>query len=164
FAASHGEDAERYAEPLLRQGIEIVAQATDWTDWFEERRFHYGVVIVSRQQNAGAFHGHLSRTQPQALRVFDTEALSFLRLERLAELTAPGKEQKAIRAASANTRKWEIQAVQDADVIFCVSDEEARFIAEVAPDTPTYVLPGIVAREPDPPGFDERRDLLFFGG
>src|SRR5204863_6380978 len=42
FAASHGEDAERYAEPLLRQGIEIVAQATDWTDWFEERRFHYG--------------------------------------------------------------------------------------------------------------------------
>ena len=164
FAASHGEDAERYAEPLLRQGIEIVAQPADWTDWFEERRFHYGVVIVSRQQNAGAFHGHLSRTQPQALRVFDTEALSFLRLERLAELTAPGKEQKTIRAASANTRKWEIQAVQDADVIFCVSDEEARFIGEVAPGTPTYVLPGIVAREPDPPGFDERGDLLFFGG
>ena len=164
FAASHGEDAERYAEPLLRQGIEIVAQPADWTDWFEERRFHYGVVIVSRQQNAGAFHGHLSRTQPQALRVFDTEALSFLRLERLAELTAPGKEQKTIRAASANTRKWEIQAVQDADVIFCVSDEEARFIAEVAPGTPAYVLPGIVAREPDPPGFDQRSDLLFFGG
>ena len=164
FAASHGEDAERYAEPLLRQGIEIVAQPADWTDWFEERRFHYGVVIVSRQQNAGAFHGHLSRTQPQALRVFDTEALSFLRLERLAELTAPGKEQKTVRAASANTRKWEIQAVQDADVIFCVSDEEARFIAEVAPGTPAYVLPGIVAREPDPPGFDQRTDLLFFGG
>ena len=164
FAASHGEDAERYAEPLLRQGIEIVAQPADWTDWFEERRFHYGVVIVSRQQNAGAFHGHLSRTQPQALRVFDTEALSFLRLERLAELTAPGKEQKTVRAASANTRKWEIQAVQDADVIFCVSDEEARFIAEVAPGTPAYVLPGIVAREPDPPGFDQRSDLLFFGG
>ena len=37
-----GRDAERYSEPLLLRGIEIVCPPVDWEDWFEERRFHYG--------------------------------------------------------------------------------------------------------------------------
>ena len=59
LAATDGQEAERYAEPLLRQGIEVVCPPVDWDDWFEERRFHYGVVIVSRQQNAERFDGYL---------------------------------------------------------------------------------------------------------
>ena len=164
FAASHGMDAERYAEPLLRRGIEVVAPPVDWEDWFEARRFHYGVVLVSRQQNVEAFRGFLSRTQPQALRIFDTEALTFLRLERLAELMPAGQQQRKVRAEAAKTRAAEILAVQDADVVFCVSEDEARFVAEVAPGKPSFVLPGIVEPLAGPPGFDERSDLVFFGG
>jgi len=162
--AESGKDAERYAEPLLRQGIEIACPPVDWQDWFEERRFHYGVVIVSRQQNSDRFGGHLELTQPQALRVFDTEALIFQRLERLAELLPPGKERSDVRAEAARTRESEIRAIQEADIVFAVSDDEARFIAEVAPGKPTFVLPGIVEAVPDSPGFDERQNLLFFGG
>jgi O-antigen biosynthesis protein len=162
--AESGKDAEGYAEPLLRQGIEIACPPVDWQDWFEERRFHYGVVIVSRQQNSERFGGHLELTQPQALRVFDTEALIFQRLERLAELLPPGKERSNVRAEAARTRESEIRAIQEADIVFAVSDDEARFIAEVAPGKRTFVLPGIVEAVPDPPGFDKRQNLLFFGG
>jgi GT2 family glycosyltransferase len=164
FLAESGRDADRYAEPLLRAGVEVVSPPTNWERWFVQRRFHYGVVLVSRQQNAVRFDGYLNRTQPQALRIFDTEALTFLRLERLAELLPPGSERTAARAEAVQTRAAEIRAIQEADVVMVVSEDEDAFVSEVAPGKPTFVLPGIVDVVPDPPGFEERRDLLFFGG
>ena len=161
--AESGSHAERYAKPLLLQGIEIACPPIDWTRWFAARRFHYGVVIVSRQQNLSRFEGYLNTSQPQALRIFDTEALSFQRLQRLAELLPPGKMRDDVLAEE-STRETELRAVQQAEVVFCVSDDEARFVAEVAPGKPAFVLPGIVEPVADPPGFEERRDLLFFGG
>jgi GT2 family glycosyltransferase/glycosyltransferase involved in cell wall biosynthesis len=162
--AESGRDAERYAEPLLRQGIEIVCPPVDWKRWFEERRFHYGVVIASREQNVRRFGGFLNLSQPQALRIFDTEALTFQRLERLGELLPPGKERNEARAEAARARSSEVQAVQEADLVFVVTEEEARFASEVAPGKPVFVLPSFVEPLPDPPGFDERSDLIFFGG
>jgi GT2 family glycosyltransferase len=162
--AADGRDAERYAEPLLRKGIEVVCPPVDWKRWFRERRFHYGLVIVSRQQNVTGFRGYLEESQPQALRIFDTEALTFQRLERLAELLPAGKGRRDLRREGVKTREAEIRAVQEADVVFCVSDEEARFVAEVAPGKRAFVLPGIVEPLPHPTGFGERSDLVFFGG
>jgi GT2 family glycosyltransferase/glycosyltransferase involved in cell wall biosynthesis len=162
--AESGRDAERYAEPLLQQGIEVVCPPVDWQAWFEERRFHYGVVIVSRQQNVARFEGYLSATQRQALRIFDTEAFTFQRLERLGEILPPGKHRDEVRAEAAKTRETEIRATQEADLVFCVSDEEARFIAEIAPGKPAFVLTSVVEPLDAAPGFDERRDLVFFGG
>jgi GT2 family glycosyltransferase len=164
FLASHGEDAERYAQPLLRLGIEVVAPPVDWPKWFEERRFHYSVVLASRHQNLERFGPFLKLSQPQALRIFDTEALTFLRLERQVELTEPGKQRNELRALAVKARQAEIKAVQESDLVFCVSDDEARFVAEVAPGQKCFVLPGVIEPLADPPRFDERADLVFFGG
>jgi GT2 family glycosyltransferase len=164
FLASHGEHAERYAEPLLELGIEVVAPPVDWATWFEERRFHYGVVIASRHQNVERFGPFLKLSQPQALRVFDTEALTFLRLERQVELIEPRKERNEVQALAVKAREAELKAVQESDLVFCVSHDEARFVAEVAPGQKCFVLPGVVEPLPDSPGFDERADLVFFGG
>jgi GT2 family glycosyltransferase len=164
FAAAGGRNAESYAEPLLRQGIEVVCPPVDWLRWFQERRFHYGVVIVSRQQNAQRFDGYLSHTQPQALRIFDTEALTFRRLERLAQLLPPGKQRKEVRAEMVKAREAEIRAIQEANVVFCVSDDEARFVAEVSPGSHAYVLPGTADPLDDPSRFEDRSELIFFGG
>ena len=83
LAAADGSEAERYAEPLLAAGIEVVAPPVDWAGWFTSRMYHYSVAIVSRGSNVTRFGGYLEQTQPQALRVFDTEALTFRRLERM---------------------------------------------------------------------------------
>ncbi|HEY6836881.1 MAG TPA: glycosyltransferase [Gaiellaceae bacterium] len=162
--AESGRDAERYAEPLLRQGVEIACPPVDWERWFEERRFHYGVVIVSRHQNAERFGGYLQLSQPQALKVFDTEALTFRRLERLTAILPPGKQQSDIRAEAARARESEIRAIQESHVVLVVSDEEARFVGELAPGKPVFVLASVVEPLADPPGFDERDGLVFFGG
>ncbi|MGB2875751.1 MAG: glycosyltransferase family 4 protein, partial [Gaiellaceae bacterium] len=93
-----------------------------------------------------------------------TVAFTFQRLERLAELLPPGKERREARAEAVKTREAEIRAVQEAHLVFCVSEEEARFVSEIAPGKPAFVLPGIVEAIEEPPGFDQRADLLFFGG
>jgi GT2 family glycosyltransferase len=164
FAAAHGQDAERYAEPLLRRGIEVVAPPVDWERWFEERRFHYGVVLVSRHQNIDRFGRFLESSQPQAFRIFDTEALTFLRLERQVDLTEHGRTRNELRVLAAKAREAEIRAVQESDLVFCVSDDEASLIGELAPDRACFALPGVVEPLPDPPGYDARSDLIFFGG
>jgi glycosyltransferase involved in cell wall biosynthesis len=57
-----------------------------------------------------------------------------------------------------------MRAAQEADAVFCVSAEEAEFVAEIAPGKPAFVLTSVVEPIEDPPGFDERSDLVFFGG
>ncbi len=156
--AESGRDAERYAEPLLRQGIEVACPPVDWPALVRAAPLPLRPVIVSRQQNVFRFGGYLNATQPQALRVFDTEAFSFQRLERLGEILPPGKQRNDVRAEAAKTTRRPSSAPsQEADVVFCVSDDEARLVAEVAPGTPAFVLPGIVEALADPPGFDERK-------
>jgi GT2 family glycosyltransferase len=164
FLAESGRDAERYAEPLLRQGIEVVCPPIDWAEWFDERRYHYGAVIVSRHPNVARFGGYLSATQPQALRIFDTEAFTFRRLERQAELFPPGRQREEVTRQALATRVAELRAVDQADVVFCVSAEEAGFVAEIEPAKPTFVLTSVVEPAPHPLGFEERTDLVFFGG
>jgi len=164
LAAADGKEAERYAEPLLAMGIEVVAPPVDWGSWFEDRTFHYSAAIVSRGSNISRFDQLLRTTQPQALRAFDTEALAFRRLERMAGFIADPEEAARVSAEAAGARQVELTALQESAVVIAVSDEEASFIGEVAPGKPTFVLPNWVETLERPPGFDARSDLLFFGG
>ena len=164
LAAADGAEAERYAEPLLAQGIEVVAPPVDWQDWFERRMFHYSVAIVSRGQNLARFGGLLQMTQPQALRAFDTEALTYRRLERMLGFLEDSADVARVRAQATAMRQAELGALHESEVVFAVSDEEAQYIGEVAPGKPTFVLPNWIEPVVKPAGFQERRDLLFFGG
>jgi O-antigen biosynthesis protein len=164
LCATDGREAERYAEPLLARGIEVVVPPIDWDLWFEQRRYHYSVAIVSRGQNWDRFDELLRNTQPQALRVFDSEALTFRRLDLQSGIAESREDQAHFTAQGALTRQWELRALQEADAVFCVTPEEQEVVAQVAPGTPSFLLPGWVEVAEAPPGFDERRDLLFFGG
>jgi GT2 family glycosyltransferase len=164
LAAADGSEAERYAEPLLARGIEVVAPPIDWQGWFEGRIFHYSAAIVSRGQNMARFDGLLQRTQPQALRAFDTEALTFRRLERMVGFLEDSAEIARVRAQATAMRQTELGALHQSEVVFAVSAEEAEFIGEVAVGKPTFVLPNWIETVAKPAGFQERSDLLFFGG
>jgi O-antigen biosynthesis protein len=161
--AVHGREAERYARPLLERGIEVVAGRSDWEDWLASRRFHYSVVVVSRPNNAEHFDPIIRRTQPQALRVYDCEALFFRRMQRqqafLASRSAPILPDDIDRM-----REVETQAIRSADTVFCVSEEEMDFVRAVARERPVFLLPDYVEIVDRPRSFHERRDLIFFAG
>ena len=164
LAAADGTEAERYAEPLLAAGIEVVAPPVDWGHWFASRMYHYSVAIISRGSNVARFGGHLEQTQPQALRAFDTEALTFRRLERMVGFLEDSADVGRVSADANAVRQIELGALHESEVVFAVSDEEKEFIGEVAHDVPTFVLPHWIEAVDRPAGFHDRSDLLFFGG
>jgi O-antigen biosynthesis protein len=144
-------NAERYAPPLLEQGIEVACADEHFDRWLDERRFHYSVVLLSRASNIERFEHHLRRTQPQARRIYDIEALAFRRLER------------DDSAKAELLRELEREGIDGADVVLCVSEEEAAFARERT-TVPVLVLPTYADALAHPPGFDERQGVVFFGG
>lgn len=149
--AADPRNAERYAPPLLERGIEVACADDRFDLWLERRTSHYSVVLVSRASNIERFDHHLRRTQPQALRVYDVEALSFRRMEQ-------EKSDSAERL-----RSLEMEGIEGADVVLCVSDEEARFVREQT-EAPVFILPTYADVPVEPRRFDERQGIVFFGG
>jgi GT2 family glycosyltransferase len=145
------QNAERYAPPLLDRGIEVVCADERFDRWLDRRRYHYSVVLLSRASNIERFESHLKRTQPQARRIYDIEALAFRRHER-------EDNEKAQRL-----RELELEGIEGADVVFCVSEEEAAFARERT-TAPVMVLPTYAHVLAQPPAFEERSGIVFFGG
>ena len=77
--AADPRNAERYAPPLLELGIEVQTAESRFDRWFQSRLYHYSVVLLSRAYNIERFEHQLRRTQPQARRIYDIEALAFRR-------------------------------------------------------------------------------------
>jgi O-antigen biosynthesis protein len=103
-------------------------------------------------------------SQPQAFRVYDAEALVYRRLERMLPLVDAAKREELTEQIR-DSRAREIGYLAAADEIFCVSREEQRVARAVAAQgTPVFVLPFCVDTAESPPGFAERRDLVYFGG
>jgi GT2 family glycosyltransferase len=149
--AADPRNAERYAPPLLERGIEVACADERFDLWLEQRRAHYSVVMVSRSSNIDRFDHFLRKTQPQAQRIYDIEALAFRRLEQIGD------------AAAERLRELDKQGIEGADLILCVSEEEAAYVRELA-RAPVYVLSTYVSVAKQPHRFDERDGVLFFGG
>jgi GT2 family glycosyltransferase len=149
--AADPRNAERYAPPLLERGIEVACADDRFDRWLEQRMSHYSVVLVSRASNIERFDRHLRRTQPQALRVYDVEALAFRRIEQ-------ERSEQARRL-----RSLEEEGIEGADVVLCVSEEEAGFARKLT-RAPVFILPTYTEVPAQPRRFDERQGIVFFGG
>ena len=130
-------------------GIEVACADKRFDRWLEQRRFHYSVVLLSRASNVQRFHGHLKRTQPQARRIYDIEALAFRRVEhedsdkaKLLRARAGGSTRRTSSSASRTTRRVRARANERTGAR--PSDLHGRHCV--------------------PPGFDERDGAVFFGG
>lgn len=163
FLAADGIRADRYAPALLEQGIEVV-WPSDVDGWLETRFCHYSIVVVSRPDNFRRYDAAIRRTQPQALRVFDVEALFHRRLERTQAVTESPADREALRELVRRDRSWEFTAVAEADAAWCVTAEEQAVLSAVAPFTRLFPVTDFSPLGTDPRGFAARHDLLFFGG
>jgi glycosyltransferase involved in cell wall biosynthesis len=156
LAVPCADGAETYGGRLREAGVEVVHGQADWAAWFAGRRFHYGIVLASRTHE---FEPYIRRTQPQALRVLDVEALFFRRLEQRAAREGAA----AHRSEAARVRAEEVAAIREADVVWCVSEEEKVFVESVAPTTPSCFVRYAAPDGPAAPGFTPRRGLVFLG-
>jgi O-antigen biosynthesis protein len=163
FLAADPDGAAQYASSLLEQGIEVV-WPSDIDAWLSTRLFHYSIVVVSRPDNFRRFDAALRRTQHQALRVYDVEALFFRRLDRMKPVVESQPDREALRNLARRDRTWELTAVAEADAAWCVTPEEEAVVSAVTPPTALFPLAYFAETRSNPPGFAARHDLLFFGG
>ena len=159
--------ADRYAPPLAEAGVEVA----DWTgttpeEWLAARSGHYSAVVLSRPPNVRTFRPVIDRTQPQAIRVVDVEAIDAIRdmrkarlLDLLGDERASGMEAEARRELDVAADAW-----RWADVVMCVSDEEAAFVGRLAPGADRTVVSWAGLAQAVVAPRTARQGLVFFGG
>lgn len=94
--------------------------------------------------------------------MFDTVDLCFLREERQAQIAGD----ESLKAAASLRKEQELRLARSADLTLVVSAiEKAVLEAECGPEADVRILSNIHPVETrTPPGYDERRDILFIGG
>ena len=162
FVADNLEHRQPYVSQLQQRGVEVLFHpfTRSITDLLDKRGAEFDIVVISRHYIAVKHIDAVRAFAPQALVVFDTVDLHFLRTERQAELEGSALARAAARAK----RDEELALIRKADVTLVVSPYEQTLLAELAPDARVLVLSTI--HELMPPGqpFAEREGLVFIGG
>jgi hypothetical protein len=83
----------------------------------------YDAVIVSRPHNFERFAKIVRTAQPQAVLVYDCEALFWRRMERQAGIALDDAERRNLQQAAQVMRTLEEQIVVDQDAAFVGADE-----------------------------------------
>ena len=162
FVADNLEHRQPYVSQLQQRGIEVQFHPfiRSIADLLSKRGAEFDIIIISRHYIAVKHIDAVRAFAPQALVVFDTVDLHFLRSERQAEL-----EGSALARASARAKRdEELTLIRRADVTLVVSPYEQALLADLVPDARVLVLSTI--HELFPPGrpFVEREGLVFIGG
>jgi hypothetical protein len=149
--------------PLGRMGVEIAGEALD--EHLARPEILYDAVIVSRPNNYKRALQSVRLHQPEAVVVYDAEALYHRRLERQAELESDPGRAAALRAEAAEARETEARIGSEVDVVVCISEEEASWVrANGATCTVEVAPPFDPTLKFGAPGFAERQGLLFVAG
>lgn len=125
----------------------------------------YEIVLISRPNNFETYAQSVRQWQPQAVLVYDSEALYHRRLERQVPLIPDPEESARIAALARSMKALEERIAREADQVICISEDEAAVMASVAGHSPVHVLKPLVAgARLTPAGFADRCDIAFVAG
>jgi len=154
--------AEPYSSQMQAMGIEVHYGHQTFSEFAAARAGLYDVVILSRLEVASDLLDETRRHFPDALVVYDTVDLHFLRAQRREEVGGTETEKDE---DSETLRRRELDCVRRSDVTWAVTEHEEQMIRRLVPGAATATVPNVhqVDAERLRP-FDERRDLVFVGG
>ncbi|HEY1991926.1 MAG TPA: glycosyltransferase, partial [Gammaproteobacteria bacterium] len=151
-----------YTRDLQRLGIECVYEP-HWKsvdEFIAARGGEFQVAMLCRPYVAIRYLDRLRQTAPDARIVYDTVDLHYLRERRQAEV----ERNPLIAERAERTRRDELKLIAEADAAIVVSPVEKELLAGEVPRANVHVVQLVIPEEPQGPGFDARRDLLFIGG
>ena len=162
FVADNLEYRQPYVSQLQQRGVEVLFHpyAGSIAELLAKRSSEFDIVVMSRHYVAVKHLDAVRSFVPNALVVFDTVDLHFLRTERQAELEGS----TLARAAARAKRDEELALIRKADVTLVVSPFEQALLAELVPDARVMVLSTIHELLSAGKPFAEREGLVFIGG
>ncbi|MBS0423781.1 MAG: glycosyltransferase [Proteobacteria bacterium] len=120
----------------------------------------YDVVLLSRVNVAEQFIDTAKKYCTNAMILFDTVDLHFLREQRQALIN----QDKQQLAAAERLKLQELSTARKADKTLLVSPVEIELFKQEAPDVPVALLSNIHQNQETVFGYQEREDILFIGG
>jgi GT2 family glycosyltransferase/glycosyltransferase involved in cell wall biosynthesis len=162
FVADNLEHRQPYVAQMQQRGIEVLFHpyTRSIAELLSKRGPEFDIVIMSRHYIAVKHIDAVRAFAPDALIVFDTVDLHFLRSERQAEL-----EGSALARASARAKRdEELTLIRKADITLVVSPFEKSLLSELVPDARVLVLSTIHELFPEGRPFADRAGFVFIGG
>ncbi len=120
----------------------------------------YDVILLSRVHIAEKYIDVARKYCTNAVILFDTVDLHFLREQRQAEIT----QDKRLLATAKMRKQQELTTARKADKTLLVSPVEIELFKQEAPDVPVALLSNIHQNQETVFGYQEREDILFIGG
>jgi GT2 family glycosyltransferase len=162
FMADNLEYRQPYVTMLQQAGVEVQFHpyARSVAEFLGQHGSEFDVVVVARHYIAAKHIDAVRAFAPNALVVFDTHDLHFLREERLAAL----KGGRAATAAAGSSREAELALIRKADVTLVVSPVEKDLLDQLLPEAKIMILSNMHELRPRGKPFAEREGLVFIGG
>lgn len=156
--SSHGRSS---VDQLQKEGISVLHTQFDGPieAYLEQYGHEFDLVILSRLEVGKKYIDRVRDFAPQALIIYDTTDIHFLRRFRRAKVTGNiGMLKAAIEA-----KQEELQIVRKAHCTWVVSNEEKRVLEKECPEAMIERLSIIQEVQEYVPAFTDRSDLLFIG-
>jgi GT2 family glycosyltransferase len=151
-----------YTRELQRLGIECIYEphCVSVKHYITAHASDYQLAMLCRPYVAIRHMQLLKLIAPDTRIIYDTVDLHYLRERRQAEL-----EKNPLMAERAErTRLDELKLIREADATIVVSPVEKELLAREVARANVHVVQLVIPEEPQGPGFEARRDILFIGG
>ena len=162
FVADNLDGDPKYASMLTRIGVEVLFGhfAGSVRKVLKERGTSLDAIVFCRHYIASQHMDTVRTLAPQALILFDTVDLHFVREEREAVVLASA----GMARSAAVTRSRELAVIAKCDVTIVVSETEKLLLAQVAPTARVDIVSLINAPINVAIPFEQRAGILFIGG
>jgi len=162
FLPDNLDPAQPYTQRLQAQGVEVVHGPFIHSvkQHLQEAGSLYDVVLLSRVHVAASHIDDVRRFCPQAMILFDTVDLHFVREMRRAELEGDA----GLKRRAEKTRELELSVAKRATKTVVVSNVEGDVLKRHAPELEVALISNIYDVVPPERPFADRSGAFFIGG
>jgi glycosyltransferase involved in cell wall biosynthesis len=161
FIAANCEHHEPYVSMLEQYGINVLYSplVSSLKRFLKESGKRYDIIWISRAQVARKYLKPARRAAPNAMTIFDTVDLQFLRRDRYAKVN----NSAVFRAGAAALKKYEMEIASEADATVVVSEVEKKILNDHLNGKVVEVVSNVHERHKVLKGYDERSGIIFIG-
>jgi GT2 family glycosyltransferase len=144
--------------PYGRAGIEIVRESV--AKHLARPGVTYDIAIISRPNNYADFAETIRSALPSTPIVYDAEALFYRRMRKQLDFIVDPFDRARHTAATDDMEALEMSVLEDADLVVCLSDDEASIAQQASGSSKVITkIPFLGGITTTTTSFDERRDI-----
>ncbi len=166
FAVTMAPTERRHApieNALGGSGVDLITEPL--SEHLEPSEKRYDAVIISRPHNYNAYYAAIRQAMPQAVVIYDVEALYHRRLLTQARLERDAARRDHLQAEADSMQRLETEIAGSVDRLVAISDSEVAWLESLERHAPVnFMRPLARAIGMAPPDLQTRSGAVFVAG